>query len=380
METMADEHGVVTQQYIDLYKRLSLGGVGLLITGHMYVEKNGRSVCGMTGADDDTQIPQLRSVTETVHASNAVVFAQLNHVGLKALPEPGFHKKIVSPSKTRNSATLSTEEISVIVDAFGESARRMKHAGFDGIQIHGAHTYLIAQFLSRWLNKRHDKYGGSLENRQRFCVEVYEKIRDSVGSSFPVTIKLDSYSYTYASMPPMIPLIRLQDALSTGRRLEELGIDAIEVSCGFNASRGAMPYKTALTALYANQGKRLQAQALKVLLTPPDLILNRRFWFAPNHNIRHIHAFKQSLHIPILGGSCLRDPAYMRNIVDKKQADMVCMSRPLIINPNFPKQILQGSQEPSTCINCNLCLLLIPLGKPLHCYHGKPPVPEETYK
>ncbi|MFH1100766.1 MAG: NADH:flavin oxidoreductase [Methanobacteriota archaeon] len=373
MENMVDEHGVATPQYIDLYERLSKGGTGLIISGHMFVDVNGRSTSGMTGAHSDEQVPQLRRTTDVVHEHGAKIFAQLNHVGFKALPEKNIGKKIVAPSKTRRATALTSTEITDIIHAFGESAARVKRAGFDGIQIHGAHSYLIAQFLSRWVNRRRDEYGGSLRNRQRFCLEVYERIRDEVGSQYPVCIKLDSYSYTYASTPPMVPLIRLKDSLDTGKRLEQEGIDGIEVSCGFNATRGAMPYKAALTALFASQGKQLQAAATNVLLSPVDVFLNRRFWFSPHHNLNHIRAFKQALNVPIMGGSCFRNPDVMRRVLDQGDMDMVCMSRPLIINPEFPKQIFSGLDEPSKCINCNLCLLLLPLRQPLQCYNGKPP-------
>lgn len=373
MENMVDERGITTQRYIDLYDALSRGGIGLIITGHMYIDINGRSTPGMAGIQNDAHMPQLRKTTDIVHENGATIFAQLNHVGFKALPEKTFNKHIVAPSKTRNASALTTQEIQEIITEFGHSASRVKKAGFDGIQIHGAHSYLIAQFLSRWINRRHDRYGGSLQNRQRFCLEVYRRIRDEVGSQFPVIIKLDSYSHTYASTPPLVPLIRLQDSLDTGKRLEAEGIDGIEVSCGFNAARGAIPYRTGLTALYISQEKWLKAAAANVLMYPTDLFLNRTFWFSANHNIQHIRIFKKTLNIPILGGSCFRNPSDMKQVIQKQDADMVCMARPLIYDPDFPHQILQGSETPSKCLNCNLCLILLPLNKPLQCYYGKPP-------
>jgi 2,4-dienoyl-CoA reductase-like NADH-dependent reductase (Old Yellow Enzyme family) len=379
-ENMADERGLIKESYLEYYKNVSAGGAGLLITGHMYVNINGRAVCGMAGADLDEQIPKLHQVTDIVHKNGAVIFAQLNHAGLKALPEKTIQKHIVSPSKTRNAAALTTEEIEGIIEAFGRSAVRVKKAGFDGIQIHGAHTYLIAQFLSKWMNRRHDQYGGSLQNRQRFCLEVYQKIRDEVGRTFPVIIKLDSYSSSYASMPPLVPLINVKEALNTAKQLEEAGIDAIEVSCGFNATRGAMPYRASIRTMLMTEGKRLQAAAANVLLSPVDVFLNRRSWFTPNHNIKHIRMFKHTLKVPILGGSCFRDPSYMRRVIRQREADMICMCRPLVYDPKFPKEILSGSDASSGCINCNLCMFMLPSGLPLKCYYGKPPSIEERYK
>ena len=373
-ENMADEHGVVTQKYIDYYKRLSQGGVGLIITGHHYVNLNGRSSTGMTGADSDNQIPQLKKMTDAVHTHKTTVFAQLNHAGLKAFYEKQVNKDIRGPSKVVWTPALTIEQIEHIIKDFGASALRMKQAGFDGIELHGAHQYLIAQFLSKRSNKRRGRYGGSLVHRQQFVIEVIERIREQVGKSFPVIIKLDSHSRSYASIPPLlVPLISIDEALHTAKRMEDIGVDAIEVSCGFAATKGAVSYKLSLQSLFLANDEVVKARVAGWLFTPVDWMFNHTLWFQPHHNLKNIQRFKETVDIPILAGSCFRDPVVMRTVIKNKQADMICMARPLIYNPDFPQQILQGSTAPSQCLNCNLCLVGLPSGKQMKCYHGKPP-------
>lgn len=373
-ENMADEQGVVQPSYIDYYKKISEGGIGLIITGHHYVNINGRSNNGMAGADNDTQIPALQKVTDAVHKQNTIIFAQLNHTGLKAFYEKEVQKDIRGPSKIMWTPALTLEQIEQIIDDFGQSALRMKQAGFDGIQLHGAHQYLIAQFLSKRSNKRKDRYGGSLKNRQRFLLNIIERIREKTGKHFAITVKLDSHSRSYASMPPLLlPLITIKESLQTAKKVEEAGADAIEVSCGFSATKGAVSYKLSLQSFYLTNNEPLKARVSGWLFTPVDWVLNQSIWFKPHHNLSNIQRFKKTVDIPILAGSCFRDPLVMRSVILTGKADMICMARPLIINPDFPKQLLQGSTTPSTCLNCNLCLVQLPSGKPLKCYHGKNP-------
>jgi len=372
-ENMVDKKGIITQDYIDYYNVLSAGGVGLIITGHFYVNIHGRNNIGMAGADLDEQIPKLRQMTDIVHKNNTAIFAQLNHAGLKAVPENGIDKRVLAPSKSLWASAMTLEEIHETVENFGQAAARIKKARFDGIEIHAAHSYLIGQFLSKRMNRRKDKYGGSLSNRQRFCLEVYDSIRENVGKDFPVIIKLDSYSRSYASTPPLIKLITPKEALDTAKKLEDAGIDAIEVSCGLNATKGAMPYKLSITSSLRANGQNKTAYIAGFLLTPFDLVLNQTIWFQPHHNMKYIKLFKQKLNIPVLAGSCFRDPNYMKQVIKNQEADMICFARPLVYNPNFPNEILEGSDKQSGCINCNLCLFLLPSGKPLKCYFGKPP-------
>jgi len=373
-ENMADEHGIVTPAYQECYERLATGGIGLIITGHMYVNYNGRSNKGMAGIDSDKHIPGLKKVATAVHTHNATIFAQLNHTGMKAFFERGELKDIRGPSKVFHYQALTLEQIEDIIQDFACAAQRVKTAGFDGIQLHGAHQYLIAQFLSKRSNKRRDRYGGSLQNRQRFVLDIIERIREKVGPDFPVTIKLDSHSRSYASIPPLlVSLITIKESLQTAKKLEEASVDAIEVSCGFAATKGAVSYKLSVEAMFLANEEVRKAKIAGWLTTPVDWVFNQTFWFQPHHNLKNIQRFKETVNIPILAGSCFRDPLVMQHVIAQNQADMICMARPLIYNPDFPNQILSNDPTPSHCLNCNLCLLLLPSGKKVKCYHGKPP-------
>ena len=373
-ENLADEQGIITPEYQEYYERLARGGVGLITTGHMYVSINGRSNKGMAGIDTDDNIPALQNVAQAVHNHKATIFAQLNHTGVKAFFERGELKDIRGPSKMFRYKALTNEQIEEIIKDFALAAHRVKKAGFDGIQLHGAHQYLIAQFLSKRSNKRRDRYGGSLENRQRFVIEIIERIREKVGTQFPVTIKLDSHSRSYASMPPLlVSLITIKESLHTAKRLEEVGVDAIEVSCGFAATKGAVSYKLSVESLFNANDEPGKARMAGWLMTPVDWVFNQTIWFQPHHNLKNIQRFKETVDIPILAGSCFRDPCVMQQVIKQKQADMICMARPLICDPDFPQEILNNNPKESACLNCNLCLLLLPSGKKVKCYHGKPP-------
>ena len=372
-ENMADENGVIKHQYLKLYHSMSKGGAGLIITGHMYVHLDGRTYQGMAGIDSDEKIRHLKKVTEIVHKNKAKIFAQINHAGSNAYFENRLNKRIKAPSMTGKTGSLTINDIERIIEDFGISAKRIKKAGFDGIELHGAHSYLIAQFLSKKSNKRKDRYGGKIENRQRFCLEVFQRIRENVGSSYPVIIKLDAYSDAYLTYPHPMKLITLKDSLNTAKKLEEKGIDALEISCGFKAARGAMPFRELIAGELLQKGYSQKAKLVYHALTPMDVVLNRNLWFKPHHNLKNIIQFKKQLSIPILAGSCFRNPIVMKKVIENNEADMISLGRPLINDPNFAQKILNGSDKQSTCINCNLCLTLLPLGKPVKCYNGKAP-------
>ncbi len=175
----SDDQGVVRPEIISLYRNLARGGVGLIVKGHLYVADSGKAHVGMAGISSDVHIPKLRELTDAVHENDGKIVAQLNHAGYNSIVDRA------GPSEYDgggwNARALSMDEIGAIVEAFGEAADRAMDAGFDGVQIHGAHGYLISQFLSGLANRRDDEYGGSLENRMRLLEEVYDGMRDRVG-------------------------------------------------------------------------------------------------------------------------------------------------------------------------------------------------------
>ena len=199
-EGLAGEDGSCTPQLIDLMVELAKGGVGLIITGHTYVLPDGQATPRQLGIHNDNLIDGLKEMADAVHREGGRIILQLAHGGLQAKPRltgttpkgPSSGERLVDPP----GREMGVEEIKEVVDAFGEGAGRAKEAGFDGIQIHAAHGYLLNQFLSPAFNQRADNYGGSVESRARILVEVLESIRKAVGRYYPALVKINSQDYS----------------------------------------------------------------------------------------------------------------------------------------------------------------------------------------
>ena len=199
---LADEDGFIGEPSVNLIRTLAENEVGLIIAGYAYVLKNGRRAVDANGIQDDDHIPAYRKMTEAVHYAGGRVVMQLGHAGVQAqaVAETGDDYVAVSvtdnmPDFGRRPREMDAGDIERTIDAFGRAARRVREAGFDGVQIHGAHGYLVSQFLSPWTNRRTDQWGGSPDNRMRFIVEVVRAIKKQVGENFPLMIKLGCIDY-----------------------------------------------------------------------------------------------------------------------------------------------------------------------------------------
>ncbi|MBW1751256.1 MAG: NADH:flavin oxidoreductase, partial [Deltaproteobacteria bacterium] len=193
-EGLSDEKGFLDDRLFDMYRDLAKGGVGLIITGHMYIHPTGRANPQMSGIYSDDQIPGLKKLTDVVHAEGGLVCVQINHAGMHAVVESGLDLLSASDTDTeqskRPSRGMTIKEIETIVASFASAARRAVEAGFDAVQIHAAHGYLTSQFNSPLVNKRTDKYGGDIFARMTFLKEVAAAVREQVGPDYPVLIKL----------------------------------------------------------------------------------------------------------------------------------------------------------------------------------------------
>jgi len=242
-EGMATEDGECTPRLIDLMSALADGGVGLIITGHAYVTKRGQAIPAQLGIYDDKLIPGLRAMTDAVHKRDGKIVAQLAHSGMLAIP------KLISGPPLAPSAVegiiegplqeMTIEDIHATVKAFGQAAKRAYEAGFDGVQIHAAHSYLLSQFLSPAFNHRTDAYGGGIENRAKMLLEALQVIRKRVGQDYPVLIKMNARDYLEGGL-------ELEDSVQAGAMLKQAGVDAIEVSGGTFASGDLMPMRTGI--------------------------------------------------------------------------------------------------------------------------------------
>ncbi len=325
-EGLADEDGRVTDRLVSFHEELAAGGVGLIISSFLYVQPEGRSLPGQIGLYSDDLIPGLTRLAGAVHSRGGKLVGQIVHGGGQVQRQAGADLEPVAPSGIESPGysqvprAMTEGEIEALIKSFARGAGRAKTAGFDGVQLHGAHGYLISQFLSPVRNRREDRFGGSLENRARFAQEVYRAVRAEVGPSFPILIKLNANDFLDGSTTE-------EDACFLAQRLDELGIDAIEVSGGTPGSG----------ALGAARGD---------ILTAED-----EAYFLPQ--ARAIREAVPNVPLILVGG--VRSPEKIESILGSGEADYVAMARPLIRQPDLPSRWKGGSRERAECASCNGC-------------------------
>jgi 2,4-dienoyl-CoA reductase-like NADH-dependent reductase (Old Yellow Enzyme family)/thioredoxin reductase len=299
------ENHEVTDQLIAYWRRRAEGGMGLIIVEYTSVDPGGRCVPTQLGIYDDRFIPGFRRLTSVVHEKGAKV-AGGAIVAPSAFPDIGVG---VVPHE------LTIPEIEDLVEAFGQAARRAKEAGFDAVEIHGAHGYLINEFLSPWFNRRNDTYGGTFEKRLRFALEVVERVRELVGPDFPVGFRV------VGDELPLDSGLRLEDTQRIAHRLEEASVDLIHVSIG-NVS-----------------------PSLPVVLGPMA-----KDW---GFNVYSAAAVKRVVDIPVIAVGRITDPVLANQIVRDGHADLVAMGRASLADPELPKKAQEGRlEEIRRCFGC----------------------------
>ncbi|MGE5841689.1 MAG: NADH:flavin oxidoreductase [Deltaproteobacteria bacterium] len=322
-EGMAEADGACTPRLLEVYRRLAEGQVGLIITSHAYVRKDGQAGVYQLGIYDDHLKSGLRRLVQTVHEANGKVIAQLAHAGILANSElSGETPVAVSPaelSEKRPVTILTKMDIHEIVVSFGRAAKRAKEVGFDGIQLHAAHGYLMSQFLSPAFNKRDDSYGGPAENRARALIETLEEVRAAVGKDYPVLIKMNSEDGLEGGLT-------LDDSLKAGTMLQEAGIDAIEVSGGTAISKSR---NASMTGIKSEDKEAYFRAAGK--------------------------AFKEELEVPIILVGGVRSFNLVEKLLAEGYADYFSMSRPLIREPDLVKRWASGDRGKARCLSDNLC-------------------------
>jgi 2,4-dienoyl-CoA reductase-like NADH-dependent reductase (Old Yellow Enzyme family) len=323
-EGMCDEHGRPTAKLAGLYRELAEGGVGLVITGYTVVHPRGRQMTGAIGACSDGQIPVLSSLASAVHGPGGKIMAQLFHAGaqtsVRTIGEPPVGpSEVQSPFYSGVPKAMTTNQIEEVVVSFGQSARRAREAGFDGVQLHGAHGYLINQFLSPLTNVRTDRYGGSLMNRFRFLEEVFQSVREQVGPDYPVTIKLTGSDNLEGGL-------QIDDAVLFAKMLEDLGINAIEVSAGTSGSGEGVPVRKAINS-EEKEG----------------------------YNASLARRISENVNVPVMLVGGLRSFSVIKTLLDDNVADFFSLSRPLIREPDLVNLWREDPGHRSTCTSCNLC-------------------------
>lgn len=341
-EWMCDADGRAGQRLVDLYRTLAKGGVGLVVTGHGYVSRTGQASPGQIGIYDDSLGEALKPVVETIHREGVKVMMQINHAGARARPDlnDGAHPKAVSsmplPDMDILPIEMTDQDIMGLGRDYGQAAHRIKEAGFDGVQLHAAHGYLLGQFLSPFTNRRSDRWGGSFNNRLSFLRAVCEEVRMQVGSDFPMMIKVATQDFVDGGLTP-------QDGVRIASRLADFGLDAIEMSGGLEFGK-----------------KRNSVRAgIKERADEAYFLDNAR-------RIRDV----TDLPLIIVGG--FRTPELIERMVTDEGMDFVALCRPLINDPELPNKWRNGSDERAGCVSCNLCLIRRDM--PLRCWHKYPEV------
>lgn len=323
---MAADDGSVTNKQVSLFKNLAKGEIGLIITGHAYIHPSGKASPNQTGVDADSLIKGLSRIARAVHRYPSRVFLQLSHAGRQTKPRlcgctPLAPSAVYEPVFKVMPKKMSRKEIQDVIENFIQGSRRALEAGFDGVQVHAAHGYLLSSFLSPYTNKRNDEWGGSLSNRARIIVEIIRGAKRLLGQQFPLIVKLNSEDFLNGGLT-------LKESLAAAKILEEAGADGIEISGGTSeAGRGSV---------------------WKGLL-PED---------EEGYFVRSASKFKKALRIPVFGLGGIRSLSVMAKIIIRGKADFISMSRPFIRDPYLVKKFHKDKIKKSECISCNKCFNL----------------------
>lgn len=313
-ESLASVHHAPTPKLTKLYETWAKGGSGQVVTGNVMIDSKHLGEPRNLVIEDEQNLPELTKLADSGKQNDTHLWLQLNHPGKQspilltkepvapsAIPfGPGYNRFFAPPRE------LKEVEIKKIIQRFAKAAEIGKKAGFTGVQIHGAHGYLVNQFLSPLHNQRADQWGGSLDNRMRFLIETYQAIRLNVGSSYPIGIKLNSADFMKGGFSE-------EDSMKVISKLSELGIDQIEISGG--------NYESPVFA------GRITKKSTEV----------REAYF-----LEFAEMNKRITDVPIVVTGGFRTAAGMKRALDSGETDMIGLARPLAVEPNLPNRILAG--------------------------------------
>lgn len=329
-EMLADEKGHMTPELFNVYEELAKGGVGTILTGYAYVTENEQPNPNMMGIYDDSFIEEYKQLTDMVHAHGSNIIMQIVYGGSQTSLNPPS-PVIWGPSAVKNEFSAITpkemtqDDLNQLVQAFADAALRVKKAGFDGVEFHGAHGYLLSQFLSPYFNRRTDSYGGSIKNRARIIFEVYAAVRKTVGEDFPILIKLNSADYAEEGLTT-------DESLFVARELARLGINAIEVSGGNESFPSVI-------------NNNLGPARRKVALSKDN----------ESYFKDYATELASSVDIPVIliGGN--RHLDVMENLLNNHQISYFSLARPLTAEPDLINKWITNTTTTSKCVSCNAC-------------------------
>jgi len=331
LSRLCDPDGIVSQKLIDYYAERAKGGAGLIIVEYCYIdEKESKANQGQLGAYSDQLIAGLGDLAETIQEWGAKAILQICHAG-RSTSAKFMGRQPMAPSAMPGytgemAREMTLEEIEAAMDSFAEAARRAKTAGFDGVELHGAHGYLMAQFLSPYTNRRTDIYG---KDRGLFALRTLERVRARVGPDYVVGYRMSGEEFIEGG-------ITLEETRAFARRLEERGIDYLHVSGG-------------------------------IIEVGEHFVIPMYF---PKGYLLHLaEGIKQAVKIPVVAVGAIHDPSLAEESLKKKRADLIAMGRALIADPELPGKIQSGRPEDiRTCLRCNEgCSSRVRQGKTQRC-------------
>jgi 2,4-dienoyl-CoA reductase-like NADH-dependent reductase (Old Yellow Enzyme family)/thioredoxin reductase len=331
----ADQNGSVTDQMINYYTARAKGGFGLIVLEVTAVHPSGKAIVREAGLWKDDFILGYKKLIDKCHTEGAKVFVQLHHAGRQSTPETNGGYEVVSPSPISCSLNrtlpreLATEEVYELIDLFGDAARRATAAGADGVELNGAHGYIIAQFMSAYSNKRIDEFGGDFRGRMRFATEIVRNIKEKCGSGFPVQFRFSGSDYVDGGRNAM-------EAQMVAKHMESCGCSSISISGG--------TYST-----------------LEWMSAPPSM--------PQGYNTDMSALIKKAVSIPVIVAGRIVDPETAKIIIEQGKADLVALGRTSGADPEFPNKVaVNQTCDIIHCISClEGCLKGIFTGGPFLC-------------
>ncbi|MGE3510872.1 MAG: NADH:flavin oxidoreductase [Vicinamibacterales bacterium] len=384
--------GSGNQVRINWETKFAKGGVGAIISSFVPVHPRGRIIANYATIHQDDRIPFWRKVGEAVHAHDCKFIMQLSHGGRQRDVPDFVYPKGQSSTDKRDPLhgfeceRMTAADIKEVVQAFAEGARRAREAGLDGVELHGANGYLITQFLSSAINDRKDEYGGPLENRARFVLEIVRAIRARVGRDFHLQMKISAVEHNNALLilKREGPGNTLDESIRVCKWLVEAGVDAIHVSTGSSFPHPRNPAGSDLDVHMLAQ--TYDALASSGATTFRNLLLFhgtlsgaifRKQWLdagVPKEQIEGLtrpdaRAIKQAISdVPIICTGGFQTASVIRTAIEGGDCDAVSIARPLVANNDLVKQFAAGrDQAERPCTYCNKCLLQV-VENPLGCY------------
>lgn len=318
----AEADGTIGPRLVDYLEARAAGGFGLIVTENFGVHASGRVMPRMGMVDGDESLPGLERMARAIHRHGAVLFGQISHAGRQTRSRITGHpllapSAIPCPLNREMPRELGLAQIEMLVEAYAAAAHRLQIAGFDGVEIHGAHGYLVAAFLSRYANQRSDAYGGSLENRMRFLLEIVAGIRDRCGPAFPISVRLSVEEF-------VVDGLVAEEASQIARALEQAGVHTISASVGTYESFNRLSMITGEV-----EGRWLP--------------LARRI--------------TEAVAIPVMGVGRLKRPEVAEEALARGDMHLAAFGRASIADPDLPRKAAEGrAEETIWCLGCNMCL------------------------